>query len=32
MTGLPLGTVLARMNLAMGKLKKILIEKGVEND
>jgi hypothetical protein len=24
--------VLARMNLAMGKLKKILIEKGVEND
>lgn len=32
MTGLPLGTVLARMNLAMDKLKKILIEKGVGND
>ena len=32
MAGLPLGTVLARMNIAMGKLKKILVEKGFGND
>lgn len=32
MTGLPLGTVLARMNLAMKKLKQSLLRKGMGND